>query len=59
MEEQRRLFVLLLFCFNFLVWIGLIFFKFSFVGHCRGKGRTWRDWEVSGIRVHDVKFAEI
>ncbi|MGE9641632.1 hypothetical protein ACQP3J_31855, partial [Escherichia coli] len=40
-----------LFCF------GLIFKrKYSFGWHCRGKGRIWRDWELSGIEVHDVKF---
>lgn len=34
----------------------LINFGGFFWGSCyRGDGQIWRDWEVSGIEVHDVK----
>lgn len=42
-----------LFCLSLLV---LIFFKFSFVGCCRGEGKICGDWEVSGIKLHDLKL---
>lgn len=36
-----------------LVWFRLVFLIF-FWG--KGKGQIWRNWEMSGIGVHDRKF---
>lgn len=45
--------VSILFCFELICWWG-----FRGAYH-RGKGRIWRDWEVRGIGVHDVKLQRI
>lgn len=48
--ERQRSKVSFLFCFELILGRGLI------EGGCRGKGRTWRDLEVSEVGVHCVKF---
>lgn len=62
MEEPSGVF---LFWFLFVlinIFICIFYFYYffsSFAGWCRcykGKGWVWRDWEMSGIGVHDVKF---
>lgn len=42
---------LLLFNFNF-------FLNFLLWGSYKGGGQAWKDWEISGIEVYDVKFSE-
>lgn len=47
-------------------WIISLFLSFfvykSFVGvgvtGCKGRGGIWRDGEMSGIGIHDVKFTK-
>lgn len=41
---------------RFLLCFSLVFKIFLLWGHCRGEQRILGDWEVSRIRVHDVKF---
>lgn len=41
---------------RFLLCFSLILKIFLLWGHCRGEQRILGDWEVSRIRVHDVKF---
>lgn len=37
-------------------WFGLNFLNFL-LGECRkGERPIWKDWEMSGIGVHNVKF---
>lgn len=50
-------FVLVFVClFDCFVLSQLDFLKVSFGGHCRDEGKIWGDWELSRIRVHDMKF---
>ena len=38
------------------IWAEQIFFLLLWGGGSQGWGQTWEDWEVSVIRVYDVKF---
>ena len=44
-----NIFILLLFIFNVSLQLG--------EEHYKGERWIWRDWEICGIRVHDVKFS--
>lgn len=42
---------------RFSVLVFVCSFKIFF--WCRGEGRIWENWEVSRVKVHDVKFQRI
>lgn len=39
-------------------FFGLILFCFLLEGRCSSRGWIWRDREIIGIGVHDVKFTK-
>ena len=43
-------------CFLIIFYFYYFFFIFLWGGHYKGEGQIWRDREMSGIGVHDVKF---
>ena len=43
----------MLFPFHFLTFN---FFILFLGGGCKHGGKTWKDWEMSGIGVHAVKY---
>lgn len=60
-ETKRDFFFLFCFVLGFVSLLALVcfdFFKFSFQGCCKGEGKIWGYSEVSGIRVHDIKFSK-
>lgn len=41
-----------------IYFFGLILFCFLLEGRCSSRGWIWRDREIIGIGVHDVKFTK-
>lgn len=54
--QERRCFVCFVLVYVCLLYFGLIFLKFSFLGTLQWCGDDMRDWEVSEIKVHKKKF---
>lgn len=39
-----------------LTWLFLVVISFQGKGVYKGGGKIWKDWEMKGIGVHDVKY---